>query len=1055
MNRNELTIVLRAKDLASRTLRTLGSGVTKFAGGAVGAFNSIRRSVFSLQGLIAGALGGSFVSLFAEFDQSIRAVGTLTNATEADLDRFGGVVKRIAAESGQDLSALSKAAFDAISAGVDPDALEPFLRTSSRLAVAGVAEVDAATEGLVRTLSGYRLSLSDADRVSNIFFASQLKGITTIQELATNIGTVAAQAKNSGLSLEQLFSSIGVLSKSVSTPQAITQAITQLQSLLTFLSRIPEEVIPLRDELRKLGFDLSLENLTRDPVAFFRRLNEVTGGSAEAFNKLFRETNAALAAQNLAAGGAADLESTLKAVTAAAGSTDRAFDLVANGLQNRLSRAFNEVRSGLLGIAREINPELNDLADVVALFGRKLQENGQIIAAFVRLGVSLIGELFTFIGTALDRYSRDNTLVWADAGKAVRLFFDSSLIIVGTGLKTLLILARRAAVGIALEIGNAFKGFSLQDLLTQGDAFRSQRGALGLVTALENEVDGARKEQARLQDIIQRLKSDARDFAVGVDEATRLRVGLAQRVAGGAVIPGGTFDAGRATPEQRQAFIAVLDEQIRNLRQEAERKGKELDQALEQAGFLSPEKFGARLNSELAAGVQEAGKQVDSLFAGFNSLFKNFLRGIGQENVLSNLDVIFERFRSDLAKANQVALSPANQAGAIEAAKATGVEVGKAAAQGAQEGAAGGLRLPEGFFNLNQVDVEATRDRIRELRRELEVIGVPAGLQRDTARIEADFQREADEFRKLQEKNRITAELANEAIVTAERIKSLAIDELRRQESASFDQRAREIQDAIAVLNLVDPVDRQVESLKQAYQRDVDSFRFAQEQKVIDADRANALIADRGRLLELEIQEIRSQGFQGFQQSLTEFEQAQRSVGPSLSAGFADLFGSIISGAQSAQQAIANFVQQSLSQLSSLFLNAAFRSFGAELFPSLFPIPNANGNVLRGGFRAFANGSPRITEPTLGLVGEGRFNEAIVPLPDGRRIPVDLRGMAPPQESNSISVTFNVQAVDGESVSRLLIGQSTTIESIIERAISKRPSFRGSLRSANLGPGGR
>jgi hypothetical protein len=42
------------------------------------------------------------------------------------------------------------------------------------------------------------------------------------------------------------------------------------------------------------------------------------------------------------------------------------------------------------------------------------------------------------------------------------------------------------------------------------------------------------------------------------------------------------------------------------------------------------------------------------------------------------------------------------------------------------------------------------------------------------------------------------------------------------------------------------------------------------------------------------------------------------------------------------------------------------------------------------GLKFFANGEPRITQPTLGMVGEGRYNEAIVPLPDGRSIPVKM-----------------------------------------------------------------
>jgi tape measure domain-containing protein len=51
----------------------------------------------------------------------------------------------------------------------------------------------------------------------------------------------------------------------------------------------------------------------------------------------------------------------------------------------------------------------------------------------------------------------------------------------------------------------------------------------------------------------------------------------------------------------------------------------------------------------------------------------------------------------------------------------------------------------------------------------------------------------------------------------------------------------------------------------------------------------------------------------------------------------------------------------------------------------------ANGGIAPGGFRAFADGG-MVSGPTLGLVGEGRYNEAVVPLPNGRAIPVQING---------------------------------------------------------------
>jgi hypothetical protein len=73
---------------------------------------------------------------------------------------------------------------------------------------------------------------------------------------------------------------------------------------------------------------------------------------------------------------------------------------------------------------------------------------------------------------------------------------------------------------------------------------------------------------------------------------------------------------------------------------------------------------------------------------------------------------------------------------------------------------------------------------------------------------------------------------------------------------------------------------------------------------------------------------------------------------------------------------------------------------------------NANGNVLKGGFQAFANGGI-VKGPTLGLVGEGRFNEAVVPLPDGRKIPVEM-GKNMGGDVNS-SVVVNISNEGSES----------------------------------------
>jgi tape measure domain-containing protein len=116
-----------------------------------------------------------------------------------------------------------------------------------------------------------------------------------------------------------------------------------------------------------------------------------------------------------------------------------------------------------------------------------------------------------------------------------------------------------------------------------------------------------------------------------------------------------------------------------------------------------------------------------------------------------------------------------------------------------------------------------------------------------------------------------------------------------------------------------------------------------------------------------------------------------------------------------------------LGGLGSIFMGAGM---GIGGFSRLFPMQAAaNGAVWQGGFKAFANGGV-VNGPTLGLVGEGKYNEAIVPLPDGKSIPVQMRGQqssrellsnrAQQQSSASVlNMSFETSTINGvEYVSR-------------------------------------
>lgn len=106
----------------------------------------------------------------------------------------------------------------------------------------------------------------------------------------------------------------------------------------------------------------------------------------------------------------------------------------------------------------------------------------------------------------------------------------------------------------------------------------------------------------------------------------------------------------------------------------------------------------------------------------------------------------------------------------------------------------------------------------------------------------------------------------------------------------------------------------------------------------------------------------------------------------------------------------------------------------------------ANGGIAPGGFvpfKAFAAGGV-VNGPTLGLVGEGRYNEAIVPLPNGRSIPVELGGAAGDQIVSNITVNVN----NGQAQSNATNSNSSELGRKIEGAVKQ--VIVGELRPGGL-----
>jgi tape measure domain-containing protein len=203
--------------------------------------------------------------------------------------------------------------------------------------------------------------------------------------------------------------------------------------------------------------------------------------------------------------------------------------------------------------------------------------------------------------------------------------------------------------------------------------------------------------------------------------------------------------------------------------------------------------------------------------------------------------------------------------------------------------------------------------------------------------------------------------------------------------------------------------------------------------------------------------------------SLLDPSQQLITVASGIGNAFGDAFKGLVSGASSARETMANFFQSisnvftdmlariiaewakiQLIQGLSGFLPGLGSFAGGAGFggPVLLPTGadiGAGGGILQNaqgqgfgtpgpdfGFRQFATGGI-VKGPTLGLVGEGRFNEAVVPLPDGKSIPVELGKDGGNQIISNITITVN----DGKAQSSSSGGGSSEFGKRMESAVKQ------------------
>lgn len=453
----DLWIVLRARDEASRIVRSFGMNISGAAGSAaasVSAFDramattALRLDQFAKTAMLTGGIMAGFgvagltfiksaTDVAAEYDRQVRRTMTQIDGISTSLEEIANVGRKVAAEVEIPFEQMQETLFFIFSSmNVSVAQAETLLRGFAKEAVAGQTNIESAARTTIAIINSLGLSVDDLSRIQDVQFQIVRKGIITYEELANTIGRALPAAARAGQSFETLGGMIAFLTRNgLSAAMAATSAARALESMAhpKTVARLEDmgiavrnakgEFLPLVQIMEKMNKKLS-KMASPERAKFLQELFTGAGGTIQArrfWDVAFKNFD--------------QFEEMIGFMSNASGVFEEAYGTMADSVAAKSQLISNKWMLIKEALGRAVLPHLlvlmGYLGQVLDWFNKLPEGTKQIIAQFILWGsvISIVvGALVILTGTIA--------------------FFMSAIIAGGATLA--IIMASIAAVTVAL-----------------------------------------------------------------------------------------------------------------------------------------------------------------------------------------------------------------------------------------------------------------------------------------------------------------------------------------------------------------------------------------------------------------------------------------------------------------------------------------------------------------------------------------------------------------------------------------------------------------------------
>lgn len=329
---------------------------------------------------------------FADFESAMARVSTFLGENQAKMVEFKKEVLRLSEVYGVSAVKVADGLSEILSASIPAGEALAFLDNGLKGSIGNFVDFNEQMHGVIALTSAYGRDVLSAAKATELFRVIVDDGIIPAKQLADEIGNVASNFANAGLSAEDLVASYTAVSQSaISVSQQTTAIANVVNSFASAAPEAAEKFFELSKKVTGTGVEMSLANLKM--LGLTKTLQILQRASPDTLAKIFPD--------NRAFKGATVLTSNIDLFTKSL-EKSRVSSTLADSAYAKMSKTLSHFKDVLVTKFQNIAVELGEtLADTFRSVGAALIDTLKIVSSFIKQNPELTISLAKMAAAAL------------------------------------------------------------------------------------------------------------------------------------------------------------------------------------------------------------------------------------------------------------------------------------------------------------------------------------------------------------------------------------------------------------------------------------------------------------------------------------------------------------------------------------------------------------------------------------------------------------------------------------------------------------------------------